>query len=90
MARASVADGDLVFPDGMRYRLLVLPQVETMTPRLLKRYGTGGSGSDISRYAAQNSPSLTITRSAMPGTGYAKAMGRSRRGRDGAKWAEAQ
>jgi alpha-L-rhamnosidase len=37
MARASVADGDVVFPDGMRYRLLVLPQVETMTPRLLKK-----------------------------------------------------
>ncbi len=37
IARASVADGDVVFPDGMRYRLLVLPQVETMTPRLLSK-----------------------------------------------------
>ena len=37
IARASVADGDVVFPDGMRYRLLVLPQVETMTPRLLRK-----------------------------------------------------
>ena len=37
IARASVADGDIVFPDGMRYRLLVLPQVETMTPRLMKK-----------------------------------------------------
>jgi len=37
MARATVQNGDLVFPDGMRYRLLVLPQVETMTPRLLKK-----------------------------------------------------
>jgi hypothetical protein len=37
MARASVKDGEIVFPDGMRYKLLVLPQVETMTPELLKR-----------------------------------------------------
>ena len=37
IARASVADGDIVFPDGMRYRLLVLPQVETMTLRLLRK-----------------------------------------------------
>jgi alpha-L-rhamnosidase len=37
IARASVADGDIVFPDGMRYRLLVLPQVDTMTPRLLTK-----------------------------------------------------
>ncbi len=37
MARASVDGGDIVFPDGMRYRVLVLPQVETMTPGLLRK-----------------------------------------------------
>jgi hypothetical protein len=37
MARASVQDGDIVFPDGMRYRVLVLPDRETMTPGLLRK-----------------------------------------------------
>ena len=36
-SRMSVEDGRLILPDGMRYRLLVLPAVETMTPRLLRR-----------------------------------------------------
>ena len=35
LTRMSVKDGRLVLPDGMSYRLLVLPQVKTMTPRLL-------------------------------------------------------
>ncbi len=35
--RMSVKDGWLVLPDGMRYRLLVLPIVETMTPGLLTK-----------------------------------------------------
>lgn len=35
MTRMSVKDGRLVLPDGMSYRLLVLPMVETMTPQLL-------------------------------------------------------
>ena len=35
LTRMSVKDGRLVLPDGMSYRMLVLPQVETMTPRLL-------------------------------------------------------
>jgi hypothetical protein len=37
IARASVKDGKLVFPDGMSYRLLVLPERETMTPALLRK-----------------------------------------------------
>ncbi|MBK7257797.1 MAG: glycosyl hydrolase [Ignavibacteriae bacterium] len=37
MARASVHNGDIVFPDGMRYRVLVLPDRETMTPALLRK-----------------------------------------------------
>jgi hypothetical protein len=35
MTRMSVKCGRLVLPDGMSYRLLVLPMVETMTPQLL-------------------------------------------------------
>src|ERR1051325_1212202 len=34
-----VKDGKLVLPDGMSYRVLVLPQVETMTPVLLRKIG---------------------------------------------------
>ncbi len=37
LSRASVADGRLVFSDGMSYRVLVLPERETMTPALLKK-----------------------------------------------------
>ncbi len=35
--RMSVKDGQLVLPDEMSYRLLVLPAVETMTPALLTK-----------------------------------------------------
>jgi hypothetical protein len=35
--RAAVKDGRITFPDGMSYRLLVLPQLETMTPALLRK-----------------------------------------------------
>lgn len=35
--RMQVKDGKLVLPDGMSYRVLVLPQVETMSPTLLRR-----------------------------------------------------
>ena len=37
MARAEVKDGLIAFPGGSSYRLLVLPQVETMTPALLAK-----------------------------------------------------
>ena len=37
LTRMSVKDGRIVLPDGMSYRVLVLPEVETMTPRLLRR-----------------------------------------------------
>ena len=37
LTRMSVRDGRFVLPDGMSYRLLVLPQVETMTPKLLRK-----------------------------------------------------
>jgi hypothetical protein len=35
MVRAEVKDGLIAFPGGSSYRLMVLPQVETMTPGLL-------------------------------------------------------
>ncbi|MCX7005743.1 MAG: glycosyl hydrolase [Kiritimatiellaeota bacterium] len=35
LTRMSVKDGRLVLPDGMSYRMLVLPQVEVMSPQLL-------------------------------------------------------
>ena len=37
LTRLSVKNGRLVLPDGMSYRVLVLPDVETMTPRLLRK-----------------------------------------------------
>lgn len=37
LARADVRDGRLVFPDGMSYRVLVLPERDTMTPALLRK-----------------------------------------------------
>lgn len=35
LMEASVVDGNIVFPSGATYRVLVLPNVETMTPELL-------------------------------------------------------
>ncbi len=35
LTRMSVKDGRLVLPDGMSYRMLVLPRVEVMSPQLL-------------------------------------------------------
>ncbi|MBN1126464.1 MAG: hypothetical protein JXA82_15775 [Sedimentisphaerales bacterium] len=37
IANASVEDGRLKFPGGARYRLLVLPSFDTMTPNLLRK-----------------------------------------------------
>jgi len=37
LERATVKDGRIMFPDGMSYRLLVLPRFDTMTPRLLQK-----------------------------------------------------
>ncbi|MFA6174119.1 MAG: glycosyl hydrolase [Kiritimatiellales bacterium] len=37
LTRMTVKDGRLVLPDGMNYRMLVLPQVRTMTPQLLRK-----------------------------------------------------
>lgn len=37
LTRAEVKNGRIVLPDGMSYRVLVLPDVETMTPGLLQK-----------------------------------------------------
>lgn len=37
LAHMSVKDGRLVLPDGMSYRVLVLPKLDTMTPPLLRK-----------------------------------------------------
>ncbi|MCX6872589.1 MAG: glycosyl hydrolase [Verrucomicrobia bacterium] len=37
LTRLKVKDGRLVLPDGMSYRVLVMPDCETMTPRLLRK-----------------------------------------------------
>ncbi len=37
LTRAKVRDGRIVFPDGMSYRMLLLPGAETMTPALLTK-----------------------------------------------------
>ena len=39
LTRMSVQDGRLVLPDGMSYRVLVLPSAQAITPRLLKKVG---------------------------------------------------
>jgi hypothetical protein len=37
LTRMTVKNGLLMLPDGMSYRMLVLPQVRTMTPQLLRK-----------------------------------------------------
>lgn len=39
LTRMSVKDGRIVLPDGMSYRVLVLPESKTMTPGLLRKIG---------------------------------------------------
>jgi len=39
LMRASVENGMILFPSGARYRMLVLPLIETMTPELLEKIG---------------------------------------------------
>ncbi len=57
--RGSVRDGKIVFPDGMSYRLLVLPRVETMTPRLLQKIEQlVAAGAIIMGLPPRKSPSL--------------------------------
>ena len=60
IARASVKDGRIIFPDGMSYRLLVLPQCQTMTPRLLEKVvRLVEEGATILGAPPEKSPSLS-------------------------------
>jgi hypothetical protein len=57
---AQVRDGKLVFPDGMSYRVLVLPDVETMTPELLEKVESLlRAGATVVGPRPVRSPSLT-------------------------------
>lgn len=60
LTRLKVKDGRFVLPDGMSYRVLVLPGGETMTPALLKRIGElAEQGGLIVGTLPSRSPSLT-------------------------------
>jgi len=59
LTRMSVKSGRLVLPDGMSYRMLVLPQVETMTPKLLRKIrDLVKAGATIIGAPPKKSPSL--------------------------------
>ncbi|MDD4144192.1 MAG: glycosyl hydrolase, partial [Prolixibacteraceae bacterium] len=59
MNRLSVENGKFVFPDGMSYRIMVLPPLETMRPELLiKLEQLVSDGGIIYGQAPKNSPSL--------------------------------
>lgn len=60
IARSAVKGGRIVFPDGMSYRLLVLPRFQTMTPRLLaKIVNLVEAGATILGAPPEKSPSLS-------------------------------
>jgi len=58
--RASVLDGQIVFPDRTSYRLLVLPRVRSMTPRLARKIEElVRAGATVLGPAPDHSPSLS-------------------------------
>lgn len=58
--RLSVKNGKLVLPDGMTYRILVLPKLETMRPELLKKIKElVEQGAVVLGPAPTHSPSMT-------------------------------
>ncbi len=60
LSLASVSEHQIVFPGGGRYRILVLPEVETMTPGLLKRVASLiEQGAVVVGSPALRSPGLT-------------------------------
>jgi len=60
MARAVVKDGLITFPGGSSYRLMVLPQVDTMTPTLLAKIrDLAKAGATIVGSPPVKSPSLS-------------------------------
>lgn len=59
LTRMKVEAGRLVLPDGMSYRLLVLPQTRTMTPQLLRKVrDLVKSGANVLGMPPVKSPSL--------------------------------
>jgi hypothetical protein len=57
---AKVINGSIVFPGGASYRVLVLPDNKTITPRLLQKiYQLIVSGATVIGNCPQKSPSLT-------------------------------
>jgi hypothetical protein len=60
IARLSVKDSLLVLPDGMSYRVLALPEQETMTPSLLRKIKSlVQAGATVIGPAPRRSPSLS-------------------------------
>ncbi|MDR3267847.1 MAG: glycoside hydrolase family 2, partial [Tannerella sp.] len=59
LTRSSVKDGKLTLPDGMQYRLLVLPPLETMRPEVLRKiHDLVNEGLTVLGPAPKHSPSL--------------------------------
>lgn len=59
LTRMEVRHGRLVLPDGMSYRMLVLPKAETMTPRLLRKIrDLVNAGATVLGAPPRKSPSL--------------------------------
>ncbi|MCK9640532.1 MAG: hypothetical protein M0R39_11550 [Prolixibacteraceae bacterium] len=59
LKNASVKEHKIIFPDGGSYRLLVLPQIEIMTPELLKKIESlVKAGANIVGIPPKKSPSL--------------------------------
>ncbi len=59
LTRATISDGRLMLPDGMSYRLLVLPRLQTMRPVLLQKIAElTEAGLHILGPAPARSPSL--------------------------------
>jgi hypothetical protein len=59
LERAQIQNGEIAFPDGTSYRVLVLPERETMTPRLLRKIKTlVREGATVVGPAPKKSPSL--------------------------------
>ncbi len=61
LTRMTVRDGRILLPDGMSYRVLVLPAVESMTPALLREIKelVEAGATVVAPSRPQKSPSLT-------------------------------
>lgn len=60
IARATAKRGQIVFPGGTSYRLLALPEVDTMTPRLLRKVKElTQAGATVYGLPPRKSPSLS-------------------------------